>query len=63
VSSATAEQLLTAEQVAERWQCPVSQVYRLARDGRLRCVRLGRYVRFRLEDIEAFEENGGADEE
>jgi excisionase family DNA binding protein len=52
--------LLTAEQLAERWQVPVSQVYRLSRSGRLRPVRLGRYYRYALEAIEEFERTGGA---
>ena len=51
----TPGQLLTAEQVAARWQVPVAHTYRLAREGRVPCVRLGRYVRFRLDQIEAFE--------
>jgi excisionase family DNA binding protein len=59
----TASQLLTADQLAERWQLERSQVYRLARDGRLPCVRLGRYRRFRLADIERFEADGGTDDE
>jgi excisionase family DNA binding protein len=49
------ERLLTAGQLAERWQVPKSQVYRLAREGRIPVVELGRYKRFRLEAIEAFE--------
>jgi excisionase family DNA binding protein len=47
--------LLTAEQVAERWQVPTSQVYRLAREGRIPVVELGRYRRFHPAAIEAFE--------
>jgi excisionase family DNA binding protein len=47
--------LLTAEQLAQRWQVSVHQVYRLARDGAIPFVALGRYRRFRLESIEAFE--------
>jgi len=47
--------LLTAEQLAERWQVPTSQVYRLVRNGQVPCVRLGRYVRFNPAAIEAFE--------
>lgn len=47
--------LLTAEQVAARYQLPVSQVYRLTRAGVLRVVRLGRYYRYRVEDLERFE--------
>ena len=42
-------QLLTAEQVAERWQVPKSQVYRLTRDGAIPTVKLGRYYRYRLD--------------
>jgi excisionase family DNA binding protein len=49
-------QLLTAEQLAERWQVPTSHVYRLAREGRIPCVPgLGKYRRFRLDVIERFE--------
>jgi excisionase family DNA binding protein len=48
-------QLLTAEQVAERYQVPVSQIYRLSRDGHLPAVRLGRYYRYSLPALEAFE--------
>lgn len=51
--------LLTPDQVAERWQVGKAQVYRLARDGRVPAVRLGRYVRFRVGDLEAFERDGG----
>jgi excisionase family DNA binding protein len=47
--------LLTAEQLSQRWQVPTSYVYRLARDGRVPAVRLGRYVRFREDVIERFE--------
>jgi excisionase family DNA binding protein len=53
--------LLTAEQVAERWNVPRSQVYRLQRKGKLTAVCIGRYRRWRLETIEAFERKGGAD--
>jgi len=48
-------QLLTAEQLAQRWQLPVSAVYRLTRDGAIPAVKLGRYYRYRLDAIEAFE--------
>jgi excisionase family DNA binding protein len=49
-------QLLTAEQLAERWQVEASQVYRLTRDQKIPVVRLGRYYRYRLDAIEAFEQ-------
>jgi excisionase family DNA binding protein len=56
---ATAARLLTAENLAARWRVPCSHVYRLACEGKLPVVRLGRYRRFRAVDIEAFEASGG----
>ncbi len=50
-------QLLTADQLALRWQVPKSHVYRLAREGAIPVVELGRYRRFRLDAIEQFEES------
>ena len=47
--------LLTPKQLAERWQVPTSHVYRLARDHKIPAVRLGRYVRFRADAVEAYE--------
>jgi excisionase family DNA binding protein len=52
--------LLTAEELADRWQVPKSQVYRLAREGRIPTVEIGRYYRFSPAAIEAFE-NGTTD--
>ena len=51
--------LLAVEEVAERWQVKPSQVYRLAREGHLRTVNVGRWRRWRLADIEDFEASGG----
>lgn len=50
-------QLLTADQLAVRWQVPKSHVYRLAREGAIPVVELGRYRRFRLDAIEQFEQS------
>jgi excisionase family DNA binding protein len=61
VSGLTAAQLLTAEQIAERWQVAVAHVYRLTRQGGIPAVKLGRYYRYRLEAIEDFERGGGTD--
>ena len=47
--------LLTADQLAERWQVPKSHVYRLTREQEIPAVRLGRYYRYRLDQVEAFE--------
>jgi excisionase family DNA binding protein len=35
--------LLTAGELAMRWQVPKSHVYRLTREGRIPTVKLGRY--------------------
>ena len=55
----TASQLLTPDQLADRWQCQRTHIYRLAREGKLPSVKLGRLYRFRTADIEAFEQAGG----
>jgi len=53
------DRLLTAEELATRWQVPTSQVYRLTREGRLEAVELGRYRRYSLDAVQQFESNGG----
>lgn len=57
---ASPRRLLTAEDLADRWRVPKSHVYRLTREGAIPTVRLGRYYRYRLEAIEAFEQHGAA---
>lgn len=52
-------QLMTAEDLAARWQLPKSLVYRLTREAVLPTVKLGRYYRYRLDQVEAFERGGG----
>lgn len=47
--------LLTAGELARRWQVRPQHVYTLAREGDLPHVRIGRYVRFRLPAIELWE--------
>jgi excisionase family DNA binding protein len=49
--------LLRAEQISERWGCSVRFVYALATRGELPRVVLSRKaIRFRLRDVEKFEE-------
>lgn len=55
------ERLLTAEQLAARWQVSKAQVYRLARGGDVPTVWIGRYCRFRVAVIEAWEQSGSDD--
>ncbi len=37
---------MTADQIATMFSVPASQIYEQARQGRIPCVRLGKYVRF-----------------
>lgn len=55
----TGSTLLRAEELAVRWQVATSQIYRLSREGKLPTVRIGRYFRYRLDVVEAFEAGGG----
>jgi excisionase family DNA binding protein len=55
----TAARLLTADDLCRRWAVPKSHVYRLAREGRLPTVQLGRYRRWTVDAIERFEQEGG----
>jgi excisionase family DNA binding protein len=54
-----AVRLLTADDLAERWQVPKSHIYRLTREGKLPTVRLGRYYRYAARQVEEFEAAGG----
>ncbi|HEX2125313.1 MAG TPA: hypothetical protein VHF45_01980 [Thermoleophilaceae bacterium] len=48
--------LLTPSELAERWQVPTGWIYSKTRSGEISRVPLpGRYCRYRLEVIEAFE--------
>jgi hypothetical protein len=63
VAKAPNEVFLNAEEVAERWPIPGGKnaVYRLVREGKLDGVvtKVGRYVVFRLDRLEAWEADGG----
>jgi excisionase family DNA binding protein len=51
----TAIQLLNADQLADRWQVSKAHVYRLAREGQIPTVWIGRYCRFRLAAVQHWE--------
>lgn len=51
--------LMTADELAERWQVPKAHVYRLSREGGLPTIKLGKYYRYALPQIEAFEAGSG----
>lgn len=50
----SAERLLDAAEVAEMLAVPVSWVREATRSGAMPCVRLGRYVRFERDEVEAW---------
>lgn len=50
------DRLLDAAAVAERLGVPKTWVLESARSGAMPCVRLGRYVRFDMADVEAWVE-------
>jgi excisionase family DNA binding protein len=49
--------LLTAQEVARELRVHVDRVYEAVRDGRLRAHRVGRRLRFRREQVDAFLED------
>jgi excisionase family DNA binding protein len=44
-------QLLTPEQLADRLKVPVSWVYEQSRQGKIPTHRIGRYIRFDLQEV------------
>lgn len=49
-------ELDTVADLTRRWKCSRAAVYRFVEDGRLKATRIGgRMLRFRPEDVEAFE--------
>jgi excisionase family DNA binding protein len=53
------ESLLDAKEAAEILRVPVTWLREAARQGRVRCIRLGHYVRFRHQDLAQFIADGG----
>ncbi|MDI6711606.1 MAG: helix-turn-helix domain-containing protein [Anaerosomatales bacterium] len=47
----TAARLVDAEEAARILRVPKSWVYKMAREGRIPCRRLGKYVRFDLREL------------
>lgn len=54
------DEVLTADDVASWLQVPKSRVYQAARDKEIPSIPLGKYVRFRRGDVEAFIRGGSA---
>jgi excisionase family DNA binding protein len=51
--------LLECDEIAKQFGLSKQAIYNYANQGILPCVRIGRHIRFRLEDIEAFIASGG----
>lgn len=54
MSSIHVDELVTADELAEKWKVKKGWIYDQVQDGKLKCVRLGRQVRFRPADLVAF---------
>jgi excisionase family DNA binding protein len=52
-TKADAEPLLDAEQLSAKLSIPITWIEQAARDGRVPCVRAGRWVRFSRTAVEA----------
>ena len=48
------QQLLTVDEAAEILRVKPARVLEAARDGRLRAVKWGKFVRFRPQDVDTF---------
>ena len=48
------DDILTTAEVAEMWRVPVTQVQRLAREGRIPSFGVGRYRRYSRRDLDAW---------
>jgi predicted DNA-binding transcriptional regulator AlpA len=55
ISASATRLLLTAEQLAQRWQVTKEWVYRNRLELHIPTITIGGNVRFALDDIEAFE--------
>ena len=60
-SSAVLQCLLTPLQVADVLQVKLQRIYELVKAKRMRAVRIGRQLRFRMEDVQAFLERSATD--
>jgi len=57
--SAEVDRLLTAEELADRWQIKASTIYEWTRRGEIPAVKIGRLYRYRIEAVLDFEQSGG----
>ena len=54
--------VLTAPELAERWRCGIDSIYRLVKAGKLKAFKIGQDYRFKVSEVERYENGGEADE-
>jgi excisionase family DNA binding protein len=54
-TAAMIEPRLSVKQLADAWGCSRQHVYSLVQGGQVNCLRIGDMIRFRPEDIRAYE--------
>lgn len=55
------EQMLSPKKLAKRWDVSGRTVARRVERGELVCLKIGKSIRFRVEDVLRFEENATID--
>jgi excisionase family DNA binding protein len=60
-SPAVVQCLLTPLQVADVLQVKLQRIYELVKAKRMRAVRIGRQLRFRMQDVQTFLERSATD--
>lgn len=52
------QRMMKAKEVAEYTQIPLQMVYRKTRSGEMPCYRLGRSIRYKIDEVEASMKGG-----
>ena len=52
------QRMMKAKEVAEYTQIPLQMVYRKTRSGEMPCYRIGRSVRYKIDEVEASMKGG-----
>lgn len=60
MTTSTPERVFNARQVAQHLGCDEGTVYRLIRDGEMRCTRVGRLIRVPESALAEFINGGGS---
>ena len=52
------QRMMKAKEVAEHTQIPLQMVYRKTRSGEMPCYRIGRSIRYKIDEVEASMKGG-----